>query len=325
VVRGGHQPKAEDFEAWRDQMIRMIGPVEITTDDPSNFRAETHYVDLGAVQVAAIAASPCQGIRTAKMIRQSDPALFQLILPLSGTTVIMQDSTQITAGLRDMALYGTSHPWRIQADGMPRGVMAVFPYALLPFPPERVRRALTFSGRDGIGALLAGFLTRVAAGPGRYGVTDGQRLGTILVDLVAAQLAHRFDADDALYGDTHQRALLLKIHAFIQEHLSDPALTPTKIAAAHNISIRQLHRLFKNEEATVAGWIRGRRLDRCRRDLGDPLLRHQPIHAIATRWGFPDAAHFSRAFRAFYGHSPQEYRCMETGAFPAFGDFVRTA
>lgn len=198
-------------------MVRMLGPVEITTEDPANFRAETRYVDLGAVQVAAIMASPCKGIRATKMIRQSDPALFRLILPFTGTTVIAQDSARIAVGPRDMALYGTSHPWRIGAggdEGLPRGAVAVFPYALLPFPPERVRRALTFYGREGIGALLAGFLTRVAAGPGRYGTTDGRRLGTILADLVAAQLAHRFDADDALHGDTHQRTLLLKIHAF---------------------------------------------------------------------------------------------------------------
>ncbi|MEV8610809.1 helix-turn-helix domain-containing protein [Amycolatopsis sp. NPDC051373] len=36
--------------------------------------------------------------------------------------------------------------------------------------------------------------------------------------------------------------------------------------------------------------------------------RHVPIAAIGRRWGFSDAAHFSRLFRSTYGRSPREYR-----------------
>ncbi|MGH3774727.1 MAG: helix-turn-helix domain-containing protein [Pseudonocardiaceae bacterium] len=48
--------------------------------------------------------------------------------------------------------------------------------------------------------------------------------------------------------------------------------------------------------------------DRCRRDLLDPALADRPVSAIATRWGYPNAAHFSRAFRDAYGLPPREYR-----------------
>ncbi|MFB6439770.1 helix-turn-helix domain-containing protein [Streptomyces sp. NPDC056411] len=54
----------------------------------------------------------------------------------------------------------------------------------------------------------------------------------------------------------------------------------------------------------VAVWIRGRRLAAACRDLVDPSLHSTPIHAIATRWGFPRAGDFSRAFRTAYGTSP---------------------
>jgi AraC-like DNA-binding protein len=80
------------------------------------------------------------------------------------------------------------------------------------------------------------------------------------------------------------------------------------IAAAHQISTRYLHKIFHDQGLTVAGWIRQRRLERCHRDLADPVLRSHPIHAIATRWGFSDSAHFSRLFRAAYGTSPRDYR-----------------
>ena len=51
----------------------------------------------------------------------------------------------------------------------------------------------------------------------------------------------------------------------------------------------------------MSEWIRRARLERCRRDLADPALARETILAVATRWGMPDAAHFSRMFRATYG------------------------
>ncbi|MFB6784621.1 helix-turn-helix domain-containing protein, partial [Streptomyces sp. NPDC056352] len=88
-----------------------------------------------------------------------------------------------------------------------------------------------------------------------------------------------------------------------------PGRSPGAIAAAHNISLRSLHRLFQDQDLTVAGWIRARRLERCRRDLADPLLHSRPVRAIAACWGFTDpTTHFSRAFRAAYGMPPGDYR-----------------
>jgi AraC-like DNA-binding protein len=62
----------------------------------------------------------------------------------------------------------------------------------------------------------------------------------------------------------------------------------------------------------VAGLIRERRLERCRRDLADPGLAEIPVRAIAFRWGFPDPARFNRVFRREYGIAPGEYRRLCT-------------
>ena len=110
--------------------------------------------------------------------------------------------------------------------------------------------------------------------------------------------------------ETRQRALLQRSHAFVEQRLGDPELTPATIAGAHYISVRYLYRLFEGEPAGVAGWVRQRRLERCRRDLLDPALAARPVSAIAARWGLANASHFSRAFRAAYGLSPVEYRAL---------------
>jgi AraC-like DNA-binding protein len=71
--------------------------------------------------------------------------------------------------------------------------------------------------------------------------------------------------------------------------------------------------VFQPAGTTVARYVRARRLENCRRELGDPFLGTQRIGAIANRWGLPDAAAFSRAFRAAYGQTPTAYRARATG------------
>jgi transcriptional regulator GlxA family with amidase domain len=66
----------------------------------------------------------------------------------------------------------------------------------------------------------------------------------------------------------------------------------------------------------VAGWIRTRRLERCRRDLLDPAQATRPVAAIAARWGFRSAIHFSRVFRATCDVPPHEYRLRHNGSRP---------
>jgi AraC-like DNA-binding protein len=203
--------------------------------------------------------------------------------------------------------------------------MVVFPYTMLPRRLRRMQGVTLFSGREGVGALLSGFLTGLEKGSIQQRPGDSPRLGTILIDLLAAQLAHQLDTGAALPAESRQHTVLLQIHAFIQRHLPDTGLSPAMIAAAHNISVRQLHRLFQAEETPVAELIRNSRLERCRSDLTDPLLREVPVRTIATRWGFRGPAHFSRLFRAYYGIGPQECRRMALEGHAATRVVLRTS
>jgi AraC-like DNA-binding protein len=93
----------------------------------------------------------------------------------------------------------------------------------------------------------------------------------------------------------------------INRELDDPGLGPTSIAQRHSCSVRSLQALFAERRMTVAGVIRQRRLERCRQALSadDGAM---PIGDLALHWGFGDAAHFSKLFKATYGLSPRQYR-----------------
>ena len=94
----------------------------------------------------------------------------------------------------------------------------------------------------------------------------------------------------------------------VLEHLSEPELTPQRIAKENHISLRYLHLLFVDAGITVSAWIRSQRLERCAADLANPALAEQSITQIAHRWGFNDLGHFGKLLHRKFGASPRDYR-----------------
>jgi AraC-like DNA-binding protein len=186
-------------------------------------------------------------------------------------------------------------------------MVVMFPQTLLDLPAESIGEitAVRFPGGEGLSGMIAPFLEQMANGIERLSGPTGTRLAHNALDLVTTIFASELGV---LGRPSGHRALTGRIRAYIEENLGDPRLDPAQIAAAHYISTRHLHGIFREEGTTVSTWVRTRRLEHCRRDLADPLLADRPIGAIAARWGFIDAAHFSRLFKATFGRSPSEIR-----------------
>lgn len=110
-----------------------------------------------------------------------------------------------------------------------------------------------------------------------------------------------------------ERALELKAKTFIKNRLDHPALGPEDVAAAMGLSRSALYRLFR-ESGGIAHYIREQRLRRCFADLVSGRGRDVQVAEIAWRWGFADAAHFSRLFRERFGCTPSEARAGASAA-----------
>nr|WP_323139207.1 helix-turn-helix domain-containing protein [Streptomyces platensis] len=309
VFRTDDVPTADRFDYWVELLGRTHAPMELRSDCADDFRASQRVLDLGAVTVWSATFAPQVFRRTPKLIRQSDPETYSLSLGVRGAGAGVWKHRETQYKPHDLFITSTSLPSEIHSTGVTTLAVEI-PKARLPLPLDIAGRIVgaPVSAQEGMGALLAQFLTQVTADTAPYQPSDGPRLGTVLTDLVAALFAHILEAGDSLPPETRQRTLTLRIKAFIREHLHDPHLTPATIAAAHHISTRYLHCLFRDEDATVAAWIRRLRLEAARRDLTDPALRAIPVHVIATRWGFPRATDFSRAYRAAYGTTPKDHR-----------------
>jgi AraC-like DNA-binding protein len=316
-TRPAHDPLREErVERVRLGICETIVPFDLRVGADEDCRTEIHSLDLGVIRIVCASGGPLEGevLRTPRLIRDSDPDLCKIDVQLRGRGVLEQDDRQAELAPGAFSFVDLSRPCQL-AGGL-NGVAAVmFPRSLLPLRYRDTKQlaGVRFDPREPNSALVGLLVGKVAGNLDEHVTPANTRIGGAIFDLILAALSVRLDRVDAIPADTRLRALGWQVKSFIEDQLGDPRLTPGRIAAAHHISLRYLYRLFEAEQTSVGSWIRGRRLDHCRRDLTDPALAGRPVSAIGARWGFVDATHFTRAFKAAYGVTPGDYRRLCVG------------
>ncbi|MGW5350459.1 cupin domain-containing protein [Streptomyces sp. NPDC004031] len=319
-------PAPDRFDWFVETISNSLMPSAFSAPDPAAFHAEGAFLDLGAAQLSRFAFSPLHSRRTPALIRRGDPEQYQLGLVTRGSAWYAQSGGEAELRSGDMVLWDTSRPYESRSGLDGAGVEALvlqIPKADLPLAGRQVDRLLArrVGGDAGMGAVLAQFLLAVAGNAPDVRAQDLDRLGGMAVELATSCLVQQLGAEAEPPAATRTHVLLRRIDAFIEQNLADPDLTPRVIAEHHHISLRGLYTLFQEHARGprgegVAASIRRRRLERCRADLARPQLRRHPVHVIGARWGFGNAAAFSRAFRAAYGTTPQAYRAAAAQSGP---------
>jgi AraC-like DNA-binding protein len=101
-------------------------------------------------------------------------------------------------------------------------------------------------------------------------------------------------------------AHLASARTYIDEHLTDPALSAARVAAAIGISERHLSRAFADAGPSFPQYVLSRRLDRAHALLTrSPLI---PVAEVAHRCGFGTPSRFSQAFHSRFGLRPTDVR-----------------
>ena len=100
---------------------------------------------------------------------------------------------------------------------------------------------------------------------------------------------------------------------YVEDHLSEPNLTPGNAAAALGISVRHLHLLFEPTGTSFAQYVARQRLVQCRASLSCPTGARRSVADIAFGWGFNSLATFYRAFEREFGSAPAALRAAAAG------------
>lgn len=297
------------FEFWHAVLGRSFVPLDAVPRETADFHAALHTAQVGAVQVSVVEADPHGITRTRRHIASDLPDFVKLSLQLAGYGSLAQGDRQAVLAPGDLALYDTREPYTLDFDAPYRTLVLMFPRTMLRLPERALERvmATSISCSGGLGPVVQPLLSGLAQQVGQLEEIGKPRLTDSVVDLVGTLLAEHAEADLEPRNDGRE-LLARRVLTYMEQRLADPGLGPDQIAAAHRISRRYLYKLLAEQGHTVSGWVRERRLAQCRRDLADEALAHLPVSAIGSRWGFPDPARFSHAFKAAYGMSPSEAR-----------------
>ncbi|RRJ88299.1 helix-turn-helix domain-containing protein [Gulosibacter macacae] len=302
-----------DFAAFQTAVSRSFVPLKVASDVADTFRAMLTQASVHGVSFTDIRADAHTVQRTHDLIRLAPRQFYKISLQLEGHSWLEQGGRRIELEPGDLSIYDTAKPYTLSFDRRFRVMVVQLPHDRLRIPPgisDEVT-AVRLAGSEGLGRVVSPFLATLGTNLSELQGPAGAKLAQNAIDLLDTLFATEFDL--VKYAADPHRALLQRIRDDIDSRLEDPDLSPSTIASAAFISVRHLHNLFQDQGQTVASYVRTRRLERCYLDLTDPATFETPIAAIGSRWGFKDAAHFSRAFKTAYGESPSDVRRRAVG------------
>ncbi|MGW1508298.1 AraC-like ligand-binding domain-containing protein [Streptomyces sp. NPDC002394] len=272
---------------------------------------EGYTADMRPSRFGALSGCDISGEQEVRVMPRPSPAAPRpghlLGLLVSGRGELEQDGRRAALAPGDFVLYTGARPFRLELGSSHR----YFVLSLDAGTGGRLARAdgaVTANAelpRSPSGRVLSAVLGELAERAHGFGPLARRDMGEH-VSAILRTLLREADGSGPASG-TGPAGTLERILAYVDERLAED-LSPGTIAAAHHISVRHLHALFRESGVTVSDHVRRRRLERIRRDLVDPSLAHLPAYVLAARRGLGEASHFSRVFRAEFGLSPRAVR-----------------
>ncbi|MDQ4500831.1 helix-turn-helix domain-containing protein [Sinomonas sp. ASV322] len=298
-----------DVAEFSRLVSERFAPLSVTAEQGRTFHGRIRGRVLGTVQAFDVRANQHSVTRSLAEAAATPRDTYMVHVQLSGRSYMVQSEKSAELAPGDVAFYDSDVAYSIEADDDFHHMILVMPRAALAVPAAGAAElAATRLGESGIGAIVSPFLVQLAGVihelPSHIGIRMARNAADVLGTAILAELGSSTPPESR----SARPRLWLEALAYIDDHLDDPDLSPSRIANELFVSVRLLHLTFAERDQSVGGWIRTRRLESCARDIADPFRAGVPLSRIAAEHGYHDSAHFSRLFKAVYGESPRDYR-----------------
>jgi AraC-like DNA-binding protein len=308
-VSGASTPRR--LESWSEILAdtHLAFDVDATAQTPGKFDGAVTRRRFGELVLVDCAASPFRGHRGPSVMggqrerEQSEQILgFQFVC--RGVETVREGSRQLALTAGDVVLWDGTLPTDVE-------IVESFYKRTLLFPRDRVLALCPRQGevnafpslsQSGPARLLVRYMNAIVAELPRLDSAASNAAANAAFELLRAAIEPTLPPSRSVA----RGAMRSEIRRYVRTHLHEPALSPASIAQAYAMSVRALHALFEDADESVAGLVRSERLLRCLEDLQRPNAGS--VTEIAFRWGFCDAAHFSRVFKREFGATPSEIR-----------------
>jgi AraC-like DNA-binding protein len=265
--------------------------------------------ELATLSLSQVTSTPQVVRRTPAKIARASEDYFLVSVQTAGRGVVSQDGRDARLAPGDFALYDSTRPYTLSFDADFQQLVLMLPGRLLrtELPETERLTATAVSGARGAGHLMINMIRTLADDIDTLAPESAAAVADSVRQILVAGLSTLPAARRAPLSQLHAYHLE-RIRACVRARLRDPGLSVASVAAELRMSPSTLHRCWGAQACSLADWIWSQRLDGAQRDLCDPGLAGRSVSEIAFSWGFSDAAHFSRAFRARFGRSPRELR-----------------
>lgn len=272
----------------------------------------THVVPhrLGDIRLLELSGNPFGATRGRSEISADSDAYLGVLYQKSGSTLCKSDDDRLTVGPGEIGIWYSRRPLSFEMPERFDKLCMVIPIARIEGVLYNVEayEGLHLPAGSNLAVLLGSYLSTLTDKV----MTRNDNTHFDTIDVTLELLGAAFRAQRQSSRTTPRDRLFARISRYIEGRLQDADLSPKKIAENNGISVRYLYQLFSLQGMTVAGWVRTRRLARCRADL-DAANAYASVTEIAHKWGFNDSAHFSRLFKVSFGMSPTVYRSSRLG------------
>lgn len=303
--RGGPGRSVIGLDAWNTMVASNFDNLVVDADR-EGFEGRMDVRDLGGMDLSMVASS-------AAVVRRGRSAMarrpyFKLHVQDVGRSLNLQEGREAVLDEGDLMLCDPARPYTIRFNDANRMLVLRIPSERLA---ERMGDPEALCGRrlagDSLaGALLTSFIRTLWANAGQGAAPVGEAVQEAALSLLSAAAGESCDTARCDMDGGHQGAKA-RIKRFIDENLCDPDLSVGRVACALGVSPRYVQMVFAGMATTPLAYIRRKRLERAARALRDARGGCN-ITDLSFSLGFNDLSHFSRAFKAFYGVGPREFR-----------------
>jgi len=226
---------------------------------------------------------------------------------VEGHAVVRQYGRRAEIGPNQIFFIDTSQPFEIETDEIrTRSIYLDSHFWSEIFPERNMFTATALNCETGMGRTCASMIDEVFDMPWTHDDKMMHRLAGCLANLLAVSMVTVHPEQPLQIAA--QSPTLNRIREVIHARLADPDLDCSQIAGEVGLSVRQVHSVFSGTGTTVMRYIWQKRLEKIAVELENQALANKPVSAIAFEWGFNEAAHFSRQFKAHFGVPPAKYR-----------------
>jgi AraC-like DNA-binding protein len=306
-------PPADRAAAIDHVFAAATVPHSITHESSGEgIRARLDYWHAGKAALFRHESSGIRHTRTARQVRAGAPERVALIVHYGGPGIFRQGENELELSDAHLYLADLTTPYTLFRRGLGAATVFQADYQQLGLPMESIRSASPRLASSCLYDLVRSYV------PQLYGQCEGLVGGMALesaanatTELVRALISTASESQ-RFAREAMADTLKMRVVSYISQYLTEPDLNPQRIACENNISVRHLHKMWRDSDLSLMQWIIAQRLEGARYELSQKASRKN-ISAICYGWGFSDFTHFCRRFRAAYGMSPSEWRqyCRE--------------